>query len=116
MRFADHLPRLAPRRRVETGRRLVEEQQLRIGDQSKGHVEPTLLATRQRLDPRRRLLAEADDVDHVGDGERVTVVAGVHGQHLGHREVGIDAAFLQHDADALAIARFLRVLGRRRAR
>ena len=31
------------------------------------------------------------------------VVAGVHGEHLGHGEVRIDAALLQHDSDVLPI-------------
>ena len=40
-------------------------------------------------------------MNHVGDCEGMAVVAGVHREHLGDREVRLDAALLQHDADAL---------------
>ncbi len=40
----DHAPRLAARRRVEAGRRLVEEEQVRVADQRHADVEPPLLA------------------------------------------------------------------------
>ena len=39
---------------------------------------------------------------NLGHAEGLSVVAGVHREHLGDGEVGIDAALLQDDADALA--------------
>ena len=41
---ADRLPRLPPRGRVEAGRRLVEEDELRVADEREGEVEPAELA------------------------------------------------------------------------
>ena len=40
----DHLPGLAPRRGVEAGGRLVEEEQLGVADQGHADVEAALLA------------------------------------------------------------------------
>src|SRR6476469_6187034 len=60
---ADRAPGVAPRRRVEAGRRLVEEDQLGVADQREGQVEPALLAARERPDPSVGLLAQAGDLD-----------------------------------------------------
>ena len=49
----DHLPGLAPRRGVEAGRRLVEEEQLGVADQRQADVEPALLAAGEAAGPRR---------------------------------------------------------------
>ena len=45
---ADRAPRRAARRRVEAGRRLVEEDQLGVADERQREVQPALLAARQR--------------------------------------------------------------------
>ena len=67
---ADHLPRRAPRRGVEARRRLVEEDELGIADERDAEVEPPLLAARERLDPRARLLLEPDERDDLVDVAR----------------------------------------------
>ena len=41
----DQLPRPAPGRRIESGGRLIQEDQLGITDQGQGQVEPTFLAS-----------------------------------------------------------------------
>src|SRR5205085_8101122 len=51
---ADHLPRRAPRRRVEARRRLVEEDELGIADERDAEVEAPLLTARERLHARVR--------------------------------------------------------------
>ena len=101
-RLADHRPGLAAGRGVEPGGRLVEEQELGVADEAEGHVESALLATREGLDPGAGLLGEPDQPDDLVDLARGAVVAGVHPQHLGHREVGVDGGLLEHDADPFA--------------
>ena len=46
---ADHLPGRASRRRVEAGRRLVEEEEVGVADERDAEVEAPLLAAGQRL-------------------------------------------------------------------
>src|SRR3712207_8964530 len=46
--------------RVETGRRLVEEEHLRVVDQGRGQVDPALHAAGVALDPLVERLAEVD--------------------------------------------------------
>ena len=61
----DHLPRVAPSRRVEACGRLVEEDQLRVPNQGEGHVEAPELATREMLGKGAGLLLEADEGDRL---------------------------------------------------
>src|ERR1039458_3287658 len=96
---AHDLPRVAPCRRVEAGGRLVEEHQLRVSDQREGEIETSLLPTRELLDAHARLLLQADQLDDVVGRERLRVVAAVEVDHLAHREVRLDGAFLQDHAD-----------------
>ena len=67
---ADHLPRGAARRRVEAGRRLVEEDEIGIADERDAEVEPALLAAGERLHARVALLGEPDELDHLVDVAR----------------------------------------------
>src|SRR5205085_3053384 len=63
----DEVPELAPRLRVESRRRLVEEEQLGITNDGAGEREPLLLSSRQLADARSAFLLElhhADDVVH----------------------------------------------------
>src|SRR6185436_5935280 len=99
---ADGVPRAAARRRVEAGRRLVEEDQLRIADQREREVEAAQLPARQRAGARRLLAAQPDELDHLVDVTRARVEAGEVLEHLVHRDVPVDARALQHDPDALA--------------
>src|SRR5207248_6093672 len=64
---ADHLPRRAAGLRVEAGGGLVEEDEVGIADERDAEVEPPLLAARQRLDARVRLVDEPDERDHLVD-------------------------------------------------
>ena len=68
---ADHLPRLAPGRGVEAGRRLVEEEQLGIADQRQRDVEAALLAAGE-LEPSASsaFSVEADELDRLVDVAR----------------------------------------------
>ena len=65
LELVDEIPELPARLRIEPGRRLVEEQQLRIADQRAGEREPLLLAARQRADARAPLLLELHEPDDV---------------------------------------------------
>ena len=102
---ADHLPRRAARLRVEAGRRLVEEDEVGIADERDAEVEPPLLAARERLDARVRLLLEPDERDHLVDVARRAVVAGEDRVRLAHRQVRPQLRLLEDDADPLAEVR-----------
>src|SRR3989449_11199724 len=67
---ADHLPQMAPRLRVEARGGLVEEQQLRPGDERARHRESLLLAARELTHPRGALLLEPDQAEHLLHGVR----------------------------------------------
>ena len=107
---ADRAPRPSAARRVEAGRRLVEEDELGVADERDAEVEPALLAARERLHPRVALLVQADEVDHLVDVARPLVVAGEHPVDLAHVSTGQSSRLLEHDADPLAE----RALGRAR--
>src|SRR6185312_3234574 len=91
-----------PGGRIEAGRGLVEEDQLRVADQREGDVEPPPLAARERLAGPVRLAAQADERDRVVDRPRRAVVAGVELEALAHRQAGLGARLLEDDADAVA--------------
>ena len=55
----DEVPGVPTPGRVEAGRRLVEEQEVRVADDPQPDVEATLLATGEPLDPVVRLLTPA---------------------------------------------------------
>src|ERR1039457_61152 len=76
---SDDLPGAAPRARVETGRRFVEEKDPGVPDDAEGEVQPPLLAAGQRLDLALLLAGEADERDHLADIARIRVVARVAG-------------------------------------
>jgi len=83
-----------------TGGGLVQEQQLRIPGQGDRHVEASLLAAGKLQHPRVAFGRQPDEFDYLVDRPRVRVVAAVHRDRLGHGEVRVDAARLQHDANA----------------
>src|SRR2546423_8719587 len=64
---AQRLPGLAARVRIEAGRRLVEEDQLRVADEGKAEVEAAALAAGEAPHELVALLAEADQLDHLVD-------------------------------------------------
>ena len=86
--------------RVDSGRRLVEKDRTRLSDQRQGESEALLLAARESLEGGSGHGAEPDEVDQLVGVARVFVVGGeqAHGARGVHDRV--DAAPLQHDADA----------------
>ena len=58
--IGEHLPQVAAAARVETGRRLVEEQHLGAAHQAGGDVEPAAHATRVGLHQRGREVGEVE--------------------------------------------------------
>ena len=96
---ADHLPRLAPRRRVEARGRLVEEQQLGVADQRHRDVQAPLLTAGQLLGALVGLRPEPDAGDRVVDAERVREVAGEELERLADGEQAGRLGLLEHDAD-----------------
>src|SRR5258705_359837 len=61
---ADPVPQLAARLRVEARGGLVEEQELRPGDECARHREALLLAARELAHPRGALLLEPHQAEH----------------------------------------------------
>ena len=60
LKLVHDVPDLPPRLRVEAGRGLVEEQQLRVADQRAGHGQALLLPAGEGAHARLRLLRELD--------------------------------------------------------
>ncbi len=85
----DDLPGSAAGGRIEPGRRLVEEDELRITDEREREVEPPPLAAGQPRAERACLLAETDQGDRLLDVPRRMVEAGVQGQALPNRQSGL---------------------------
>ena len=65
--LAEQLAQLDPGARVEAGRRLVEQQDLRVVDQRVGQAQALLHAPRQALDVGVALVAEVDELEQVAD-------------------------------------------------
>ena len=84
------------------GRRLVEEQQIRIADQRAGHGQPLLLAARQLAHQRLGFFFQRDACDHVGRLKTFAIETAEQGQRLQDGELFREPRFLQRDADPLA--------------
>jgi hypothetical protein len=97
---ADCLPGLAARGRVEAGRRLVEEDELRIADERERKVEASQLSARERAHARFALLAETDELDHLAHVSCPLVIAGEELEDLPDGEEGVHGRGLEDDADA----------------
>ena len=63
--LAQQVPEIAASARVETGRRLVEEQHLGRRDEARGEVEPAAHAARERLHELGRLVGEAEPLEQL---------------------------------------------------
>ncbi len=98
----DEIPRTSTSRRIEAGRRLVEEQQLGAADDPQRQVDPTTLTARQRTDAFVDLLLQTDQADHLVDGSRAPITPAVQRDHLTHGELDLDTGGLQDDADPIA--------------
>ncbi len=61
LEIQDEIPELSPRLGIESGGRLVEEQELGVADEGGGHGEALLLAAGEPGDPSAALLFEPDD-------------------------------------------------------
>jgi len=90
----DGLPGGPSGRRVETGRGLVEEQQLRVTHQPEREVEAALLAAGQTLRARLRLLVESDQVHDLADVAGPAVELCIAGHDLADRQVRVHAGLL----------------------
>ena len=66
----DEIPRGAAGRRVESGRGLVEEHELRVADERERQIEPPLLAAGESLHAHVGLVGEPDELEHLGGGTR----------------------------------------------
>ncbi len=97
LQVADHLPCIAPRRRIEARRRLVEEEQLGVSGEPDGHVEPTLLTAGQLANPCVSLLLQAHYLDDLVQRPRVRVVPAEPVDHFGDREEPLHPRLLEND-------------------
>ena len=98
----DEVPRTSTSRRIESGRGLVEEQQLGATDDPQRQVDPTALATRQRSDALVDLLLQTDQGDDLVDRPWASITPSVQREHFTHGELDFDARGLQDDADPIA--------------
>ena len=100
--LAHRLPCAAARLGIEAGRRLVEEDQLGIADQREREVQPAQLPAGELAAALVGLLLQAGEREHLLDVARARIEARPVAQRLARRDVRVDAAGLQHDADSLA--------------
>ena len=96
---ADQGPGFAAGRRVESGGGLVEKDELRIPDQGQAQIEPTLLASRERLDPCPSLGLQTHQIDHFAHRPGVRIETGALGDRLGHGQKGVHRTGLENNAD-----------------
>ena len=91
--------------RIETGRRLVEQQQLGFVDQRAGDRQAPLHAARQRLDLAVGALAELDELEQLGGttlalGARDVEEAPVDHEVLGDGQLTVELVLLGYDAES----------------
>jgi acyl-CoA dehydrogenase len=98
----DHFPRPPPRGRVEAGRGLVEEQEIRVAGEPDRNVEAPLLASRQAPDALVAFLLKPDKLDDLVERARARVVPPIAFDGLGDGQEGVHAGVLENDSDALA--------------
>ena len=98
----DDLPELAPRLWIETGRRLIEEQQVRLADERTGNRQPLLLSARQCDDARAPFFFELDERQHFVDCVRAPIKRAEYGECLLNGELVGELRFLELNAQAFA--------------
>ena len=111
---ADELPQALALARVERGRRLVEQQQPRLGEQADGDVDPLPVAARERPDRVVGPVAQAGLVEHPADGGvdvRDLLEPGEQPQVLRDRELRVDRRLLRDPADLAAVERHVPDVG-----
>ena len=105
LELIEALPQQVARLGVQAGRRLVEDDEVRLVDERAGDRQAPLHAAGQGLDLVLGALVELDELEELigplardlaGDVE----VARVHLQVLAHRELGVEVVDLRHDAEA----------------
>ena len=97
------LAQLHARPRIQSGRRLVEQEHLRIVDQRVGQTQALLHAPRQRLDVRVSLVCQVDQVEQVADhpppaGGGNPIAAAEEVQVLPDLHVVVDAERIRHES------------------
>ena len=102
-----HVPELPPRLGVESGGRLVEEEQIRIGNERARDGEALLLSARKLLHPRAAFLAQSDEVEHLIDLTPARKEAAEEEGHLFDRQLVGQMRLLQRDADPVAERRLV---------
>ncbi len=105
----DRVPHLAARARIQSGGRLVEEDQRRPRDQARGEVQAAAHAARELRERLRRGLLEPELLEQVARrraslGGAQPLQAAEQPQVLGRGEVLVDRRVLAGDADQLADA------------
>ena len=102
LELADDLPQLAAALGIETGGRLVEEENARIGDERRGDGQALALSAGKFSYPGVGLLGEAEFGEDLGGGERLAVEAGEELDGFADGELFRQASLLQGDAQPLA--------------
>ena len=97
----DQVPELPARLRIETGGRLVEEEQLGPADERAGEGEPLFLAAGEIRNTGAPFFLQLDEANHVAHGRALRVETPKEHQGLVHRELVGELRVLQLDAEAL---------------
>jgi hypothetical protein len=92
------IPCIAPCCGIETGRGLVEEEQVGIPDERQREVQPSSLAAGERPDPRSGLVGKTRQIDQLLDRTGLRIVGCLALNDFGDREQLLDPALLQHNA------------------
>ena len=97
----DQVPERAPRLRVQTSGRLVQEDQFRVVDQCQGDRQTLLLTPRELHRSRPGALAQVDRVDQLLGRQMVGVETAEEIQQFGDRQARIQRHTLELDSDPL---------------
>src|SRR5687767_11551753 len=97
----DRLPELPAGLGIETGGRLIEKEQLRIGHQGAGQGEPLLLAARELAHPAVALFTQLHRGQHLLERAGPLVEAPKELQGLGDGELLAELGFLERNAQPL---------------
>jgi len=101
LELLDELPDLPPRLRVESRRRLVEEEQLRIADDGARERQTLLLSAGQLPDARGPFLVKLDETDNLGHAAAARVEAAKESHRLFDGELLGELSLLQLNAEQL---------------
>src|SRR5262245_17651622 len=100
-KLREQLPELTPRLRIESGRRLIEKQQVRIARQRTGHGKPLPLTSGELSNPASSFRFELHDPEQLVDRAAAVVEGTEQPQCLFDRELVGKLRLLQLHADAL---------------